>query len=118
MSTSSSHGLRCPLRGAEMKLFLSTTEEHYNKYFWKCTRKYGGVGCKGFVCCDDVDNIKGRKDIIFRDLQRMENNGSKDAVFQSVQLPIGDVLNLLKGIKEMLLIICIWIAVNVVFNLV
>ncbi|ONI01691.1 hypothetical protein PRUPE_6G154000 [Prunus persica] len=48
----------------------------------------------------------------------MENNGSKGVVFQSMQLQVGDVLNLLKGIKEMLLIICILIAVNVVFNLV
>ncbi|CAL9000588.1 unnamed protein product, partial [Prunus brigantina] len=48
----------------------------------------------------------------------MENNGSKEVVFQSMQLQVGDVLNLLKGIKEMLLIICILIVVNVVFNLV
>ncbi|KAH0987633.1 hypothetical protein GBA52_014810 [Prunus armeniaca] len=81
-------------------------------------RKQGSAGCKGFVWCDDVDNTKGRKDIIFRDLQRMENNGSKDMVFQSIQLQVEDVLNLLKGIKEMLLIICILIVVNVVFNLV
>ncbi|CAB4273169.1 unnamed protein product [Prunus armeniaca] len=58
MSTSSSHGLQCPLCRAKMKLLLSI-EQHYNKYFRKCTRKYGGAGCKGFVWCDDVDNTKG-----------------------------------------------------------
>ncbi|KAI5323460.1 hypothetical protein L3X38_032532 [Prunus dulcis] len=84
MSTSSSHGLRCLLCGVEMKLLLSTTEQHYNKYFWKCTRKYGGVGCKGFVLCNDVDNTKWRENIIFKDSQRMENNGSKGVVFQSM----------------------------------
>ncbi|KAL6286247.1 hypothetical protein ACE6H2_010637 [Prunus campanulata] len=52
MSTSSSHGLRRSLCGVEMKLLLSTTKQHYNKYFWKCTRKYVRHGFESVLFYD------------------------------------------------------------------